>query len=93
MNLGPDDWGAPPGTPAARPPDADQPTGATLGLPEEGPIPAIIDAIQGGIEDAEATLRSIWDVAVRQEWPNTGLLPLDDFMNGLTTPGAGVLQG
>ena len=94
LNMGPDNWGAPPGTAAAQPPGDDISTGALqAGLPEEGPIPAIVDAIRGGIEQGAETIESIWDVVVRQEWPNTGLLPLDDFMNGLTTPGAGVLQG
>jgi hypothetical protein len=94
LNMGPDDWGAPPGTAAAQPPGDDISTGALqAGLPEEGPIPAIVDAIRGGIEQGAETLQSVWDVAVRQEWPNTGLRPLDDFMNDLTATGAGVKQG
>ena len=92
--MGPDNWGAPPGTAAAQPPGDDISTGALrAGLPEEGPIPAIVDALRGGIKDSAATLQSIWDVVVRKEWPNTGLRPLDDFMNDLTATGTGVKQG
>jgi len=93
LNAGPDNWGAPPGTPAARPSGDAQPTGASLGLPEEGPIPAIVGALQGGVEQAAGSIKDFWDVVVRQEWPNTGLRPLDDFMNDITSGTSEVRQG
>jgi hypothetical protein len=94
LNVGPDDWGHPPGTPGGGvSPGDDISTGALqVGLPEEGPIPAIVGALQGGVEQAVGSIEDFWDVVVRQEWPNTGLRPLDDFMNDVTS-GSEVRQG
>ena len=47
LNAGPDDWGAPPSTPAARPPGDAQPTGATMEWPTEGPLKILGDFMGG----------------------------------------------
>jgi len=47
LNVGPDDWGAPPGTPAARPPGDAQPTGAVTEWPTEGPLKILGDFLGG----------------------------------------------
>ena len=38
-------------------------------------------------------LEDFWDVAVRQQWPDTGLRPLDDFMNDFLESPEGVKLG
>jgi hypothetical protein len=62
-------------------------------LPTEGPIPAIVDALRGGIEQGAEAIETIWDVVVKQEWPNTGLRPLDEFMNDFMSPSEEVRLG
>jgi len=47
LNVGPDDWGAPPGTPAAQPPGDAQPTGAVTEWPTEGPLKILGDFLGG----------------------------------------------
>ena len=47
LNVGPDDWGAPPGTPASRPPGDAQPTGAATKWPTEGPLKILGDFMGG----------------------------------------------
>jgi len=47
LNAGPDDWGAPPGTPASRPPGDAQPTGAVTEWPTEGPLKILGDFLGG----------------------------------------------
>ena len=75
-------------------PGDDISTGALqVGLPTEGPIPAVVGALQGGVEQAAGSIEDFWDVVVRQEWPNTGLRPLDDFMNDITSGTSEVRQG
>ena len=93
MNVGPDDWGAPPGTPAAQPPGDPVQIGGWTGWPEEGPIPGVLDALKGGVEQSMEVLEDFWDVAVRQQWPDTGLRPLDDFMNDFLESPEGVKLG
>ena len=83
MNVQEDNWGGGPAFIAEQIPGDPVQIGGWTGWPEEGPIPGVLDALKGGVEQSMEVLEDFWDVAVRKQWPNTGLRPLDDFMNDL----------
>ena len=81
MNWQEDNWGGGPAFIAEQIPGDPVQIGGWTGWPEEGPIPGVLDALKGGVEQSMQALEDFWDVTVRHQWPDTGLRPLDDFMN------------
>ena len=93
MNWQEDNWGGGPAFIAEQIPGDPVQIGGWTGWPEEGPIPGVLDAIKGGVEQSMEVLVDFWDVAVRQQWPDTGLRPLDDYMNDFLESPEGVKLG